>query len=219
MSANPAPRSLSREEFVNSLTHGVGVVLSVAGIIVLLSAARTSGLPHAWASCAIYAITLIVLYTTSTLYHAASAEPCKQRLRTLDHIAIFLLIAGTYTPFVLLALRGVWGWSLFAIIWTLAALGVICELTSLRRLRRIMVALYIAMGWVGIVAIKPLVAALPAPGLWLLFGGGVSYTAGVIFYRWRALPYHHAIWHLFVLAGSALQYFAILKYVLPGAVA
>ena len=138
-------------------------------------------------------------------------------LRTLDHIAIFLLIAGTYTPFVLIALRGTWGWSLFAITWLLAALGVIVELSALRRFRGAMVALYIAMGWVGVIAIKPLVAALPTAGLWLMFGGGVSYTFGVVFYVWRSLRYHHAVWHLFVLGGSVLQYFAVLWYVLPKA--
>jgi hemolysin III len=128
-----------------------------------------------------------------------------------DHLAIFLLIAGTYTPFVLIALRGIWGWTLFGIIWTLAAVGVAVELSRLRHFRGLMVVLYIAMGWVGLIAIKPLVAALPAAGLWLLFGGGV------LFYRWGSLPYHHAVWHLFVLGGSALQYFAIFCYVLPRA--
>jgi len=169
------------------------------------------------ASCTIYGVTLIVLYTTSTLYHSARNPRSKRVLRTLDHLAIFLLIAGTYTPFVLIALHGVWSWSLFAIIWLLAVLGVAVELTPLRRFRLAMVALYIAMGWVGLIAIKPLVAALPAPGLWLLFGGGVSYTFGVLFYLWRTLRYHHAIWHLFVLGGSVLQFLAVLWYVLPQA--
>lgn len=205
------------EELANSLIHGLGIVLSIAGLIALIAAAARSGGTREIASCAIYGITLILLYTTSTLYHSVSRPAPKQILRTLDHVAIFLLIAGTYTPFVLIALRGVWGWSLFGVTWTLAMLGVIFELTELRRYRGMMVALYIGMGWVGLIALKPLVAALPAAGLWLLFGGGVSYTFGVLFYLWRSLRYHHAIWHLFVLGGSVLQYFAVLWYVLPKA--
>jgi hemolysin III len=204
------------EELANGLTHAAGILLSLAGIAVLLiAAARTT--PHALIACAIYGITLVALYTTSTLYHAIRHPQSKQLLRTLDHIAIFLLIAGTYTPFVLITLRGVWGWSLFATIWTLAALGVVFELTSLRRFRGAMVTLYIAMGWVGLVAIKPLATALPSAGLWLLFGGGAAYTCGVVFYRMHGLRYHHALWHLCVLAGSVLQYFAVLDYVLPQA--
>lgn len=206
------------EELANTLTHAVGLVLSIVGLtaVVAVASARGGGVREI-ASCAIYGTTLIVLYATSTLYHSIPFAAPKRILRTLDHLAIFLLIAGTYTPFVLIALHGVWGWTLFAIIWTLAALGFAFELSELRRFRRAMIALYIAMGWVGLIAIKPLVAALPAAGLWLLFGGGVSYTAGVIFYRWRTLRYHHAVWHLFVLGGSVLQYFAVLFYVLPPA--
>ena len=203
------------EELANSLTHGLGVVLSVIGVGVLLNAPALAGSASAIAACAVYGATLIALYTTSTLYHCATSTKAKRVLRILDHLGILLLIAGTYTPFVLIALRGTWGWTLFGIIWTLAAVGAVLELSSARRYRAAMVALYIAMGWVGLVAIKPLVAALPAAGLWLLFGGGVSYTAGVLFYRWRSLRYHHALWHLFVLGGSMLQYFAILYYVLP----
>jgi hemolysin III len=204
------------EELANRLTHGVGMVLSVVGALVLLNASALAG-SSAIAACAVYGATLIALYTISTLYHCATRTKTKRILRTLDHLAIFLLIAGTYTPFVLIALRGTWGWMLFGVIWALAAVGAAFELSSARRYRAAMVALYIAMGWVGLVAIKPLVAALPAAGLWLLFGGGVSYTAGVLFYRWHSLRYHHALWHLCVLGGSVLQYFAILDYVLPAA--
>lgn len=202
------------EEFANALTHGFGLLLSVAGLVVLVAAASAFGTREV-ASCGIYGAALIMVYTTSTLYHSTTHVETKQLLRTLDHIAIFLLIAGTYTPFVLIALRGAWGWGLFAIVWTLAVLGVVFELTALRRFRRAMIALYIAMGWVGLIALKPLVAALPSAGLWLLFGGGVSYTFGVLFYVWRGMRYHHAVWHLFVLGGSVLQYLAVLWYVLP----
>lgn len=204
------------EEFANSLTHAFGIVLSIVGLIVLVVSASTFGGAREIASCAVYGAALVTVYTTSTLYHGAAARKTKRFLRTLDHLAIFLLIAGTYTPFVLIALRGAWGWSLFAIVWTLAAFGVFLELTALRRYRKAMIALYVAMGWVGLIAIKPLIAALPAAGLWLVFGGGVSYTLGVLFYMWRGLRYHHAVWHLFVLGGSVLQYLAVLWYVLPG---
>ena len=202
------------EELANSLTHGFGLLLSIAGLFGLMFVA---GGMRETASCLVYGITLIFVYATSTLYHGVHRADAKQFLRTLDHVAIFLLIAGTYTPFVLIALRGAWGWSLFGVVWTLAAVGAVFELSPLRRMRGVMIALYIGMGWVGLIAIKPLVAALPTPGLWLLFGGGVSYTFGVLFYVWRGLRYHHAIWHLFVLGGSLLQYFAVLFYVLPKA--
>jgi len=207
-----AARYTFGEELANSLTHGFGLLLSIAGLCGLMFVA--SGVRET-ASCLVYGITLILVYATSTLYHGARRADAKQLLRTLDHVAIFLLIAGTYTPFVLIAMRGAWGWSLFVAVWTLAAVGAVFELTALRRMRGVMIALYIGMGWIGLVAIKPLVAALPTPGLWLLFGGGVSYTFGVLFYVWRGLRYHHAVWHLFVLGGSVLQYFAVLFYVLP----
>ena len=215
MSATANARYTFGEELANALTHGLGVLLSIAGMIVLMAAAAIVGGVREIASCAIYGFTLILLYTTSTLYHSTRSPRRKQLLRTLDHLAIFLLIAGTYTPYVLIALSGAWSWSLCVLIWSLAALGVIVELTALRRFRGAMVALYIAMGWVGVIAIKPLLAALPAAGLALLFGGGVSYTFGVLFYQWRSLRYHHAIWHLFVLGGSVLQFFSVLWYVLP----
>lgn len=217
MLSESAQRYTAGEELANSLTHGFGIVLSLCGAIALLLAARASTAPLALAACAIYALTLVLLYTASTLYHSRAWPDAKALLQTLDHIAIFLLIAGTYTPFVLITLRGAWGWSLFGITWALALLGVVFELSALRRFRRVQIALYIAMGWIGLVAIGPLIAALPAAGLWLVFGGGAVYTLGVVFYRMRRLRYHHALWHLFVLGGSVLQYFAVLRYVLPDA--
>lgn len=203
------------EEFANSLTHAFGIVLSIVGLIVLMIASW-SGSVREIVSCAVYGSALILVYTTSTLYHSAVRAEAKRFLQTLDHVAIFLLIAGTYTPFVLIALRGAWGWSLFAIVWTLAAVGVMFELTALRRFERVVLALYLAMGWIGLIALKPLMAALPGPALWLVFGGGVSYTLGVLFYLWTSLRYHHAVWHLFVLGGSVLQYLSVLWYVVPG---
>lgn len=205
------------EEFANSLTHAFGIVLSIVGLIVLVVSASTFGGAREIASCAVYGVALVTVYTTSTLYHGAAARKTKRFLRTLDHLAIFLLIAGTYTPFVLIALRGAWGWSLFGIVWTLAAIGTVFELTGLHRLRGVMIALYVGMGWVGIVAIRPLMAALPMPGLLLVLSGGVSYTLGVIFYVWRSLRFHHAVWHLFVIGGSVLQFLSVLWYVVPKA--
>ena len=203
-------------EFANSVTHGCGLVLSVVGLVVLVAAAAQFGRAREVVSCGVYGCTLILVYLSSMLYHGSRRLSYRRLLRTLDHIAIFLLIAGTYTPFVLIALRGVWGWSLFAIIWLLAAIGVTLELSSFHRHRHAMIVLYIAMGWVGLIALKPLTAALPGAGLWLLFGGGISYTLGVAFYVWRSLRHHHAVWHLFVMVGSVLQYLAVLWYVLPG---
>ncbi|HIP97129.1 MAG TPA: hemolysin III family protein, partial [Anaerolineae bacterium] len=136
-------------------------------------------------------------------------------LRNLDHAAIFLLIGGTYTPFTLVNLRGPWGWSLFGVIWGLAVLGVVFEVTVLRRWKAVSLALYVAMGWAVVVAVKPVLAAIAPGGLLLLFLGGMAYTAGVGFYVWRRLPYHHAIWHVFVLVGSILHFFAVLFYVIP----
>ncbi len=202
------------EEIANSLTHAFGLILSIVGLILLMIATRQSGFREV-ASCALYGTTLILVYSTSTLYHGVKHAGSKRMLQTLDHIAIFLLIAGTYTPFVLIAMRGAWGWSLFAIVWILAMLGVVAELTRVRHVRGVMLSLYIGMGWVGLVAIKPLMAALPLAGLALVLGGGISYTLGVIFYTWRKLRYHHAVWHLFVLGGSVLQYLAVWWYVLP----
>jgi hemolysin III len=202
------------EEWANSLTHAFGLILSVVGLVLLMIATSNGGFREI-ASCALYGTTLILVYSTSMLYHGVTHAESKRMLQTLDHVAIFLLIAGTYTPFVLIALRGAWGWSLFATVWILAVLGVVFELTRVRHFRGVMITLYIGMGWVGLLAIKPLFAALPIGGLALVLGGGVSYTLGVIFYSWRTMRYHHAVWHLFVLGGSILQYLAVLWYVLP----
>jgi len=156
-----------------------------------------------------------VLYTASTLYHGITVPRAKEALRVFDHSAIFLLIAGTYTPFTLLTLRGPWGWSIFGVVWGLAATGIFLEIVFPGRWPALALTLYLAMGWVAVVAVKPLLATLPPGGLVLLLLGGLSYTGGLGFYAWKRLPYGHAIWHLFVLAGSVLHFFAILIYVVP----
>ena len=163
--------------------------------------------------CVVFGATLVVLYATSTLYHAVPHPRAKGVLRTLDHSAIFLLIAGTYTPFTLVSLRGPWGWSLFGVVWGLAVAGIALRLALPRRPTALFVALYLAMGWCVVIAAKPLVAAVPPAGIALLAAGGLAYSGGVAFYLWRRLPYHHAVWHAFVLAGSAFHYAAVLRYV------
>jgi hemolysin III len=219
-SALPAlPSYTPREEIANSLTHGIGAVLAVAGLVVLVTFAARYG--NAWhvVSCSVFGAALIVSFTTSTLYHSVRVGHIKRTLRALDHSAIFLLIAGTYTPFMLVNLRGPWGWSLFAVIWTLTFAGIALRLLLKGRLHGLVVSIYLAMGWAVVVATQPMLERVATGGLILLAAGGLAYTAGVIFYKWRRLPYNHAIWHGFVLAGAALHFFAVLFYVIPWPVA
>ena len=215
MTSYSKPRYSIGEEIANSVTHGVGVVLSIGGLAVLT--AFSSVLGNAWhiVSSSIFGATLILLYASSTLYHSIQLPRVKHILQVIDHSAIFLLIAGTYTPFTLVTLRGAWGWTIFGVVWGLAVTGIIFQVTRLRKWPVISLALYVGMGWAVIVATKPLLAAIDPRGLLLLLLGGLSYTAGIVFYVWRRLPYHHAIWHIFVLAGSAFHFFAILFYVIP----
>jgi len=212
---NSIPRYSLREDFANSIIHGIGFILSIIGMCVLIAFASTYGNVWHVVSCSIYGSTLVFLYTASTLYHSIHLTKAKRVLRTLDHSTIFLLIAGTYTPFTLVNLRGPWGWSLFVVIWTLAVIGILFQTTMLRKGGIFSVAFYVAMGWVVVVAIKPMLSLVDTGGLVLLLLGGVAYTGGVVFYVWRQMPYNHAIWHVFVLAGSALHFFAILLYVIP----
>lgn len=210
-----APRYSIGEEVANSVTHGVGLLLSITGLAVLTTFAGRHG--NAWhmVSCIIFAITLILQYTFSTLYHSIQLPRAKSIMRILDHSAIFLLIAGTYTPFMLVNLRGPWGWTLLGIVWTLALIGILFQVSLLKRWQGISLAIYIGMGWVVVVAIKPMMSAVAPGGLTLLLLGGLAYTSGVGFYLWKKLRYHHAIWHGFVLAGSILHFFAVLFYVIP----
>lgn len=203
------------EEIANSITHGVGIVLSIAGLAVLTAFASVFGSVWHIVSCSIYGATQIILYTASTLYHSIQQPRAKALLRRLDHAAIFLLIAGTYTPFTLVSLRGPWGWSIFGLIWGLALLGIALQGVLIRYGPLVTALPYLAMGWVAVVAIKPILAAVAPGGLALLAAGGMAYTLGSVFYVWRRLPYHHAIWHVFVLAGGILHFFAILFYVIP----
>jgi hemolysin III len=204
-----------REEIAHAITHGVGAALGVAGLVALVVAAAKHG--DAWhvTSAAVYGATLVLLYTASTLYHSLPGERARRWLQKFDHAAIFLLIAGTYTPFTLVTLRGPWGWSLFGVIWGLALTGVVFKFLFAGRRDGLSTLLYVAMGWLVLIALKPLVAALPGGGLGWLVGGGVCYTVGALFYLWHRLPYHHAVWHLWVLGGSTCHWLAIYGYVVP----
>ena len=215
VSSSAAPRYAFGDELASSVLHGIGILLSIAGLATLVAYAAMLGDARAVVASAVFGSTLILCYTASTLYHAIPGELPKRVLRTLDHIAIFLLIAGTYTPFTLIALPGAWGWSLFGAIWALAIAGSALELGLLKHSRKLAVLLYVAMGWVGMIAFKPLSAHLETGGMVLLIAGGVAYTAGVPFYLARRMPYHHTVWHFFVLAGSVLHYLAVLLYVIP----
>lgn len=211
---NP-PAYSQGEEIANSITHGIGVALSIAGLAVLTSFASLFGSAWHVVSCSIYGATQILLYTASTLYHSIPVPQAKAVLRRLDHSAIFLLIAGTYTPFALVNLRGSWGWTILTVIWVLAVAGIALQ-SFLIRQKAIWTALpYVGMGWVVVLAVKPLIESVAPGGLVLLLAGGLAYTLGCVFYVAKRLPYHHAIWHLFVMAGSACHFFAILYYVIP----
>ena len=210
LTTRPAPAQYSRgEEIANSISHGVGWLLSVCGLAILVTYAAITGGALRVASCAVFGSTLVLLYAASTLYHALREERAKKVMRVFDHSAIFLLIAGTYTPLALVAVGGAWGWSLFATIWALATIGVLLNTFAHGRWRWLSITLYITMGWLVVIAIRPLVAAVDARTLVLIVAGGVTYTLGLAFYGWRRLPYGHSVWHLFVLAGSALHYLAI----------
>ena len=204
-----------REEIANSVTHGIGVGLSIAALAVLVTLAGLFG--DAWrvVTLSIYGSTLILLYLASTFYHSFRSHRVKEVFRLLDHSAIFLLIAGTYTPFTLVNLRGGWGWTLFGIIWGLAMGGIILEVFFRNRLKWLSIGIYVGMGWLVIIAVKPLLSAIPVGGLIWLGIGGVTYTLGVVFYAWESMPFNHAIWHLFVLGGSVCHFFCVLFYVLP----
>lgn len=201
-------------EKFNTYSHLAGAVLALVGSVVLIVLGALGGDVWKIVSFAIYGATLVLLYSFSTLYHNAAHGRGKLFLQKLDHNAIYLLIAGSYTPFTLVSLRGPWGWSLFGVVWFLALLGISQELWLKRKTRLVSLLIYILMGWVALVAVVPLLAALSGSGFAWLAAGGIAYTVGIIFFVYDDKFVHwHGIWHLFVLAGSALHYFAILFYV------
>jgi hemolysin III len=202
-------------EIANSVTHGIGALLAIAGLILLVVFAAIYGNVWHVVSFSIYGSTLVLLYLASTLYHSAQNPKVKKTLRIIDHAAIYLLIAGTYTPFMLVTLQGVRGWVMFGVIWGLAVVGIIYKIFFINKLVVISTIFYLLMGWMIVFSIGDLFRALPLEGIIFLGAGGLSYTLGIIFYAGRERLLMHAIWHLFVLGGSICHFFAILFYVLP----
>jgi hemolysin III len=200
------------EEIANSVTHGIGAAASIAAMSILIFIASQHGDPWRIVSFSIYGATLFILYLASTLYHAFTHEKTKRFFRLMDHSSIFLLIAGTYTPVTLVAMRGGWGWTLFCLIWTMAFSGLVFELFYIGKHKWISLIIYVAMGWLAVIAIKPMIAMLPDGMMKWIVLGGFFYTLGIAFYIWKQMPYHHAIWHLFVLAGSAMHFFGFVFY-------
>ena len=195
------------EEIANSVTHGVAALLSIAGLVVMLSMMPVTAGAATITAAAVFGASMIFLYTASTLYHAIPNLRVKRILQVLDHSAIYVMIAGSYTPFCLVTLKGTTGTMLCIAVWSIALAGIILQPVLMKRAE-----------WVVLV-FEPLMAALPSAGIWLLAAGGVVYSLGVIFYLWERIPYNHAIWHLFVLGGTALQFFSVLFYVLPAGAA
>lgn len=208
MASSSSPGYSPREEIANTATHGVGVLLSVVGTVFLTIAAAEGG-TLAFTACLIFGATLVALYTASTLYHAVPGAHAKSILRIIDHAAIYLLIAGTYTPLCLVGIGGVWGWALVGTVWSLAGVGVATTVVAMHRLKVLSMVLYLVMGWLVLVAAHRMVSCLAPAELTLLLVGGVCYTGGLAFYGWRSLPFSHSVWHFFVLAGSVLHFFAV----------
>ncbi len=210
------------QEAVNSITHGVGLLLSIAGLIALAALVKVRGDFWQKLGCGIYGASLVVLYSASTLYHGFQTPRVKDILRIVDHSCVYLLIAGSYTPFTLTLLRNRGGWILLGLVWSLAAVGIACKMAMLgqvallERFDTISTWAYLVMGWLVLLVAKPAFELIPTGGLALLGAGGLSYTVGVAFYAKDTIPFFHAIWHLFVLIGSAFHFFAVMFYVLPG---
>ncbi len=203
------------EELANILTHGAGALLALAGLLGLIIASAGQGSTVRVVTLSVYAATLLLLYSTSTCYHAFSHTRWRRALRSADHAAIYLLIAGTYTPFMLAMVGGAVGISIVIVLWSLAATGAVLKIFFVGRFAALSTAMYLLMGWTALFALRPIVAHLSRGCIEWLLAGGFLYSAGVIFYVWKRLPFNHAIWHLFVLAGSVAHFVAVAKYVLP----
>ena len=197
------------DEWLNTLTHFLGFLLAVGAVPVLITLAALNGTTSEITTFSIFGTTLIFTYLNSSLYHHARPGVMKRVLRRMDHLSIYLLIAGTYTPFVIVGLGGAWGWSLFGVLWGLAAVGIAAKLSVGHRFELVSTVAYVSMGWIGLVAIVPLIERLPLASLMLILAGGVSYTIGALFYAWEKLRFNHAIWHVFCLGGSVLQFLAV----------
>ena len=200
------------EEIANSVSYGLGLLAAIVGAPVLVFSAVQRGSPAGVVGASVFAFTTVLLYLTSTLYHALAANKAKRVFQILDHGAIYLLIAGTYTPFTLGVLRGAWGWTLFGLVWGIALVGVVIKSMGGVKYNRLSLILYLVMGWLVIIAVKPLWRSMPSWGLFWLTAGGVAYTVGVVFYAAERIRYAHFIWHLFVTAGTGCHFIAVLKY-------
>lgn len=203
-----------REEIVNAITHGIGALLSIAALILLIVFASINGDPWKVVSVTVYGATMLIMYLSSTLVHSFPPGKLKDLFEIFDHSSIYLFIAGTYTPLLLVILRGTFGWTLFGVVWGIALIGIIFKAFFTKRFMILSTLFYIIMGWIITVAWKPLTASMAEQGVILLIVGGLCYTVGTIFYVWRSFPHHHAVWHLFVLAGSTLHFFTIFFYVI-----
>ena len=202
------------EEIANAISHGLGFILSIAALTLMLLVAIDNQDPWQLASAIIFGMSLVVLFLASTLYHSITNPAIKYKLKLLDHCAIYLLIAGTYTPFMLVSLKGVWGFSLLVLIWLLAISGIIFKLNFAHKYPRVSLWSYLIMGWLALIAMPEMINKVPSGALTLLTAGGVAYTLGAVFYVWRQLTFNHAIWHLFVLAGSSCHFFAVYLHLL-----
>ena len=200
------------EEIANSVSHGVGLLAAVAAAPVLVLSAVQQDDAARIVGASVFAATMVLLYLTSTLYHALPRNRAKRVFQVLDHAAIFLMIAGTYTPFTLGVLRGPWGWTLFGLVWGLALAGVVLTAVGGVRYPKLTTGLYLAMGWLILIAVKPLWLRVPSWGLFWLFAGGIAYTVGVAFYAAKRVCYSHFVWHLFVIAGTACHFIAVLRF-------
>ena len=202
----------SGEEIANSISHGIGLLAAVAGFPVLIISAVRQGDAAGIVGAGVFGATMVLLYLTSTLYHALPRNRAKRVFRVLDHGAIFLLIAGTYTPFTLGVLRGAWGWTLFGLVWTLALAGVVLKAVAGARYPALSTCLYLAMGWVVLIAVEPVWLSVPTWGLFWLITGGIAYTVGVAFFAAERVLYCHFVWHLFVIVGTTCHFIAVLCY-------
>ena len=209
-------RYTTGEEIANAVTHGIAALMSIAGLAILVGfAVAYSGSPTVITTVSVFGASMIFLYVASTLYHAIPNPKAKRILQRLDHSMIYVLIAGSYTPFCLVTLEGVTGIALCIAVWAIALAGIALQGVLIKKSKWLNSLLYLAMGWLVILVIEPLIENLANGGLWLLTAGGLSYSLGVIFYIWKSIPYSHAIWHVFVFAGTVLQFLAVLLYVIP----
>ncbi|MGQ2985230.1 PAQR family membrane homeostasis protein TrhA [Flavobacterium sp.] len=208
-------KNRKREELWNVITHGTGALLSAAALALLVVYAAFNGTAVHIAVAIVFGFSLLLLYSASTVYHYAATLRWKRFFRKIDHLCIYILIAGTYTPVALLGLKGAWGWTIFGLIWAFAVAGFIFKFSPLRKSEKLSLLLYALMGWLIVIAIKPLIETVAPQALYYLLGGGLCYTFGIYFYVKEKIPYNHAIWHVFVLGGSTLHFFGIFFYLIP----